>query len=127
MSEDDVSHRRKISIEQTHNLFGRSVFGDTRKAANVGKQNRDRLTHTPELERVRILEHLLHYVLRQKPAVVRACNFFSRQTLVSTCIFNCNRGLCRDRTNQLEIVRLECGKRIESIGVQSSVNTRLRN
>ena len=116
---NDVRHRGEISIEQADDLFRRRMFGNARETANVGKQYRDRLIDAAELERLGILEHLLHYILGQKPAVVCARYFFTRQTFVRARVLNGDRRLRGDGADQLQIVRLERRKRIQPIGVDA--------
>src|SRR5215217_9261168 len=98
------------------------MFGNTRETTNVCEQDRDGLTHAAQFERLRIVEHLLHDVLRQEPAVVRAGHFLARKAFVSTRILNGDGGLRGYRTDQLEIVRLEGRKRIETVGIKRAMN-----
>ena len=75
------------------------MFGNAREATNIGKQDRDCLKHAAKFERVGVLEHLRDYVLRQKPAVVRTRDFFTREALVRAHVFDRNGGLRSHRTH----------------------------
>ena len=103
------------------------MFRNAGEAANVCEENRNRLVDAAKLERLRILEHLFHNILGQKPAVVCTCHFLPRQALVRPCVLNRNCRLRRDRADQFEIIRLESGKGIKSIGIDSAVHSRLTN
>ena len=90
-----------------HDLFRRRVLGNTREAANIGKEHGDRLGHTAQLERVRIVEQLLHDVLRQEPAVVGARNFFAGEAFVRPHVLDGDCRLGGDGADQFKIVGLE--------------------
>ena len=104
---DDVGHRGEVTIEQLHDLFRRGVFRDASEAANVREQHRDRLRDAAQLERLGVLEHLLHNVFRQKAAVVGARNFFFCQALVRAHVLDRDGGLGRDGADQFEIIGFE--------------------
>ena len=103
------------------------MLRDTCEAPNVGKQHRDRLIHTTEFERLRIVEHLFDDILGKEPTIVGARHFFPRKSLVRASIFDCDGSLSCDRANQFQIVRFESSKGIESIGIESAVDARLRD
>ena len=93
MSENDVCHCRKVSVERPTIFSGGACSESTRETADVCEQDCDRLVDATEFERLGVVEHLFDYILRKEPAVVCARNFLTREALVGPGVFHCDRCL----------------------------------
>src|SRR6185436_5805971 len=99
--ENDIGHCRKELVQKADYLFRFFFFGYRRKPANIGKKDRYLLVDAAKLERRWIIKKLFYNVFGHKPAVIGACNLFTRKAFMGFYRFDRDRRLGRDCTDKL--------------------------